>query len=40
MRAQRMNQEVRLPGAPRILVASDIGNAAASDISDQVFQAD
>jgi hypothetical protein len=40
MRARRLSQELRLPGAHRIIVTSDLGSPAAFDISDQLFQAD
>jgi hypothetical protein len=38
MRARRMDQAVRLPGATRIVVASDGGGPAASDIPEQAFE--
>ncbi len=40
MRARRMDQGVNLPGAAPIVVASDDSGAAASDITDQMFQQD
>jgi DnaJ domain len=38
MRARRIDGEIRLPGTPRIVIASDGGAPAGSDISDQAFE--
>ena len=40
MRARRMDADVTLADAPHIVVTSDSGGPAASDISDQMFQQD
>jgi hypothetical protein len=37
MRARRMDTDLRLPGAPPLVVAPNTGETSASDISDQMF---